>query len=227
MDGQNQNTNGNATGNGADNAGVQQHQIVDGQQQVVVQQAQQAPHGNVHQVQQPTTVEVPMFTQDQVNSIVSGRVGNLNTRIAELSSQLETSKADAESYKTKYEALVQKTELSKLGIPESCHEYILFEVQKLMSNGKPFAENMAEYVKANESFINTIKANENNANNGNSGNANNAGQGNQQSTLLQQLANNGGNNTNGAGNNHSVSNADMSGIDVDKILAAHGIKRRK
>jgi hypothetical protein len=48
-----------------------------------------------------------------------------------------------------------------------------------------------------------------------------------QSHLLQQLAGQLGNNTNGAGNKSVQQTNDLSSLDMDKLLAEHGIKKRK
>ena len=191
-------------------------------QVIVVQQPQQE--------QQPTQNQSgnAIFTQEQVNAIVSGRVSGLNAKIAELTKELETSKADTESYKSKFEQLEQKSVIAGAGIPDSIAEYAVFEIQKMSSNGKTFAENAADYVKANQSFIDAIKQGGQNINNlvnqqqGQQG-ATNGQQNVGQSALLQQLAGK-QQSTNGAG---TMSPNLMGTIDVDKVLAAEGLKRRR
>lgn len=182
------------------------------------------------QQQQPTQNQGgnAMFTQEQVNAIVGSRVSQLNAKIAELTKANETMKADADSYKTKFEQLEQKSILAGAGIPDTIAEYAMFEIAKMSANGKTFAENTAEYVKANESFINTIKQsgqstpNQANQQAGQQGANNGQAQPNQ-SMLLQQLAGQ-ATNTNGAGN----MNPNVAGtLDVDKILAAEGLKRKR
>lgn len=192
----------------------------DNTQQNVEQGSQQQ---NTQAAQPAKQVEQPIFTQEQVNSIVAGRVTQLNTKITGLENDVNTYKSQAEDYKAKYEALEQKSLMTEAGIPASVEDYVRFEVAKLSSNGKSFADNFAEYVKANQSFIDTIKQNEGTGEGGDKGSGTQQQTG-TQSTLLQQLAS-GSKNTNGSGT-QSMNTGDMSGIDVEKILASRGIKRR-
>lgn len=183
---------------------------------------------------QQKSSDQPIFTQEQVNSIVSGRVTQLNAKIAELSKEIETYKTESATYKGKLESYEQQAELSKAGIPESIREYALFEIQKLSANGKSFAENTAEYVKANEAFINTIKQSGQQSSQQTAGVGamqQNNGAGTQptpsaQSPLLQQLAGRAVS-TNGQGTMSLQGNSGLAGLNVDEILAKEGIKRRK
>ena len=183
-------------------------------------QGQQNGNQNVNQ-----HVDTTMFTQEQVNSIVSGRVGALNAKIAELNSALETSQADATKFKAELDQYREKADLAKVGIPESSAHFATFEISKLEGNGKTFAENAIEYAKANESFIKAIQSKQDN--NGMQNGIQQQGQLGMQSHLLQQLAGQLGSNTNGAGNKSLQLNNDISSLDVDKLLAEHGIKKRK
>lgn len=183
-------------------------------------QGQQSGNQNVNQ-----HVDNTMFTQEQVNSIVSGRVGALNAKIAELNGLLETSQADASKFKAELDQYKQKADLAKAGIPESIADYAIFEISKLDGNGKTFAENAVEYAKANESFIKAIQSKQDN--NGMQNGTQQQGQLGMQNHLLQQLVGQLGNNTNGAGNKSIQQNNDLSGLDMDKLLAEHGIKKRK
>lgn len=182
-------------------------------------QGQQGGNQNVNQ-----HVDNTMFTQEQVNSIVSGRVGALNAKIAELNSALETSQADASKFKAELDQYKQKADLVKAGIPESIADYAIFEISKLDGNGKTFAENAIEYAKANDSFIKAIQSKQDN--NGMQNGTQQQGQLGMQSHLLQQLAGQLGN-TNGAGNKSIQQNNDLNSLDMDKLLAEHGIKKRK
>ena len=132
--------------------GVKQEVIIMGDvntQQNVEQQGSQQQN---NQVAQPAKqVEQPIFTQEQVNSIVAGRVTQLNTKITGLENDVNTYKTQAEDYKAKYEALEQQSLMTEAGIPASIKDYVKFEVSKLSSNGKSFSDNFAEYVKANQS----------------------------------------------------------------------------
>lgn len=191
--------------------------------QVIVVQPQSAPQQQQMQQTQPQG----LFSQDQVNAIVSGRVNSLNQRITELTNENKTLKTDFESYKTKFEELEQTSALSQAGIPASLVDYVKFEVSKLSSNGKSFADNLGEYVKANQSFIDSIKQN-GQSNNGQQNGGQQSTQQTLQSPLLQKLAGEQVN-TNGAGTGviQNKGNATFSDEDIARILARNGIKQRK
>ena len=201
------------------------------QPQIVVLQPQAAPQQPQPQQTTPNQSNVGLFTQEQVNAIVSGRVSQLNAKISEMTKTIETLTADTESYKTKIADYETSSALTKAGIPDSLTDYVKFEVGKLSSNGKSFADNLNDYVKANQSFIDSIKQ-QGQANQQNNGNGNGAGAAAQsnagmQSPLLQQLAGKQASNTNGAGTASVQSGQGLSGIDVDAVLAKEGLKRRK
>lgn len=207
------------------NVGTQGQQTQEATQpQVIVVQQPQQPQA---QQSQPNQQSAGLFTQEQVNAIVSGRVSQLNAKISEMTKTIETLNADAESYKTKIADYETSSALTKAGIPDNLTDYVKFEVGKLSSNGKSFADNLNDYVKANQSFIDSIKqqGQANQQNNGN-GAATQPNQG-MQSPLLQQLAGKPASNTNGAGTASIQGSQGLAGLDVDAILAKEGIKRRK
>lgn len=197
------------------------------QPQIVVLQPQAAPQQPQPQQTTPNQSNVGLFTQEQVNAIVSGRVSQLNAKISEMTKTIETLTADTESYKTKIADYETSSALTKAGIPENLTDYVKFEVGKLSSNGKSFADNLNDYVKANQSFIDSIKqqgqASQQNNGNGAAAQSNTG----MQSPLLQQLAGKSASNTNGAGTASVQSGQGLSGIDVDAVLAKEGLKRRK
>lgn len=206
------------------NVGTQGQQTQEATQpQVIVVQQPQQPQA---QQSQPNQQSAGLFTQEQVNAIVSGRVSQLNAKISEMTKTIETLNADAESYKTKIADYETSSALTKAGIPDNLTDYVKFEVGKLSSNGKSFADNLNDYVKANQSFIDSIKqqGQANQQNNGNGAAQSNSGM---QSPLLQQLAGKPASNTNGAGTASVQSGQGLAGLDVDAILAKEGIKRRK
>lgn len=212
MDENNVGTNGQQTESTA-----QQPQIVVVQPQTAPQQPQQTT---------PNQSNVGLFNQEQVNAIVSGRVSQLNAKIAELTKTNETLTADIESYKTKYAELEQTTALTAAGIPSNLTDYVKFEVGKLSSNGKSFADNLREYVKANQSFIDSIKQSSSSGVNGQQNGGQQSVQQSLQSPLLQQLAGKTVTSTNGQGSG-AIQNQGLGSLDVDAILAKEGIKRRK
>ena len=210
------------------NVGTQGQQTQEATQpQVIVVQQPQQPQA---QQSQPNQQSAGLFTQEQVNAIVSGRVTQLNAKISEMTKTIETLNADAESYKTKIADYETSSALTKAGIPDNLTDYVKFEVGKLSSNGKSFADNLNDYVKANQSFIDSIKqqgqANQQNNGNGNGAAAQtNAGM--QESQLLKQLAGNNAN-TNGAGTMSIQSNGKVT-YDADTVktlLARHGLKAK-
>lgn len=209
------------------NVGTQGQQTQEATQpQVIVVQQPQQPQA---QQSQPNQQSAGLFTQEQVNAIVSGRVSQLNAKITEMTKTIETLNADAESYKTKIADYETSSALTKAGIPDNLTDYVKFEVGKLSSNGKSFADNLQDYVKANQSFIDSIKqqgqaSQQNNGNGAGAAVQSNVGM---QSPLLQQLAGKQASNTNGAGTASVQSGQGLAGLDVDAILAKEGIKRRK
>lgn len=196
----------------------QQTQETTQPQVIVVQQ----PQNQQAQQSMPNQQSAGLFSQEQVNAIVSGRVSQLNAKISEMTKTIETLTADAESYKTKIADFETSSALTKAGIPDNLTDYVKFEVNKLSSNGKSFADNLAEYVKANQSFIDSIKqsgnANQQQAQQNNNG---------MQSPLLQQLAGNQTGSTNGQGTSAIQGSQGLAGINVDEVLAKEGLKRRK
>ena len=201
----------------------QQTQETTQPQVIVVQQ----PQNQQAQQSQPNQQSAGLFSQEQVNAIVSGRVSQLNAKISEMTKTIETLTADAESYKTKIADYETSTALTRAGIPENLTDYVKFEVGKLSSNGKSFADNLNDYVKANQSFIDSIKQQgQTSQQNGGNGAAQQSNTG-MQSPLLQQLAGKSASNTNGAGTSSVQTNQGLAGLNVDEILAKEGIKRRK
>lgn len=207
------------------NVGTQGQQTQEATQpQVIVVQQPQQPQA---QQSQPNQQSAGLFTQEQVNAIVSGRVSQLNAKISEMTKTIETLNADAESYKTKIADYETSSALTKAGIPDNLTDYVKFEVGKLSSNGKSFADNLQDYVKANQSFIDSIKQQgQTSQQNGGNGAAQQTNTG-MQSPLLQQLAGKPASNTNGAGTASIQGSQGLAGLDVDAILAKEGIKRRK
>ncbi len=115
-------------------------------QQPVVQQPLQA---------QPIVLQTPQsgFTQEQVNSIVSGRVNALNQKITELTAQLDEKQKLADSYLTELTGLKNRDTATKAGVPAQFTDYAIFEAQKLAVNGKSFEDAMKEIVTSNASLF--------------------------------------------------------------------------
>lgn len=95
-----------------------------------------------------------LFTQDQLNGIITGRVNPLNQKIAELTAQLNTQQQIANTYLTELTGLKQTSHLSKtLGVPEQFVDYVKFEAGKRAVNGKSFEDAASEFVSANQNLF--------------------------------------------------------------------------
>lgn len=125
------------------------------QAQVVTQQVQQQPVNNVQQYQGSQA----LFTQEQLNSIISGRINPLNTKINELNNQLAQSQQLANSYLSELNGYKNRETAVKAGVPAQFVDFAVFEASKLAVNGKSFEDAMKEYVSKNSSlFGNTTQA---------------------------------------------------------------------
>lgn len=138
LDGQMTNVNGQV--------GVQQQQM---QAQVV----NQAP------VQQPVVTNQSaqnnqaLFTQEQLNSIISGRINPLNQKISELNAQLTQAQQFSQSYLNELTGFKQRDVAVKTGVPTQFVDFAVFEANKLAVNGKTFEDALKEYVASNGSLI--------------------------------------------------------------------------
>lgn len=133
-------------GNQMTNVGVQQ---VSQQQQMQAQVVNQAP------VQQPVVNVQPvqnnqaLFTQEQLNSIISGRINPLNQKISELSAQLAQAQQLSQSYLNELTGYKNRESAVKAGVPSQFVDFAVFEASKLAVNGKSFDDAIKEYVASN------------------------------------------------------------------------------
>lgn len=104
----------------------------------------------------PQTTNVPMFTQEQVNDLIRGRVNELNKTIGELTQELSTEKSRSTTFSTELNSLKQASTLSKLGIqleidgkPNPMLDYLNFEIGKRVSDTKTFDVVAKEYIEGN------------------------------------------------------------------------------
>lgn len=136
------------------------NQVTDVGGQVVAQQQQvQAQVVNTVPVQQPvvTNQQVQnsqaLFTQEQLNSIISGRINPLNQKIQELNAQLAQAQQLSQSYLNELTGFKNRESAVKAGVPDKFVDFAVFEASKLAVNGKSFDDAMKEYVASNGSLF--------------------------------------------------------------------------
>ena len=122
-------------------------------QQMQAQVVNQAP------VQQPVVTtqsaqnNQALFTQEQLNSIISGRINPLNQKISELNAQLAQAQQLSQSYLNELNGFKQRDMAVKAGVPTQFVDFAVFEANKLAVNGKSFADAIKEYVASNGSLF--------------------------------------------------------------------------
>lgn len=132
------------------------NQVTNVNGQVVAQQQQvQAQVVNTVPVQQPVVNVQPaqntqaMFTQEQLNSIISGRINPLNQKIQELNTQLAQAQQLSQSYLNELTGFKNRESAVKAGVPAQFVDFAVFEASKLAVNGKSFDDAIKEYVASN------------------------------------------------------------------------------
>lgn len=137
-----------------DSLGLQQQAVVGQQGQVAGNIAQaQVAQANVQQqvaTQQAGVSNQGLFTQDQLNGIVIGRVNPLNQKITELTAQLNTQQQIANTYLAELTSFKQTSHVvGNLKVPEQFVDYVKFEAGKRAVNGKSFEDAASEFVTSN------------------------------------------------------------------------------
>lgn len=94
-----------------------------------------------------------VFTQEQLNSIISGRVNPLTQKINELTAQLNQAQATSNGYLNELTGLKQRNFVSNLGIPNQMLDFVVFESNKLAVNGKSFEDAVKEYTESNKQLF--------------------------------------------------------------------------
>ena len=118
-------------------------------QQMQAQVVNQAP------VQQPVIANQPvqnnqaLFTQEQLNSIISGRINPLKQKINDLNAQLAQAQQLSQSYLNELTGFKQRDMAVKAGVPTQFVDFAVFEANKLAVNGKSFDDAIKEYVASN------------------------------------------------------------------------------
>lgn len=77
-----------------------------------------------------------LFTQEQLNSIIQGRVNPLNQRVQDLTNQLAQAQQLSQSYLNELQGYKNKEIVASAGVPAYMQEFVAFEAQKLAVNGK-------------------------------------------------------------------------------------------
>ena len=95
-----------------------------------------------------------LFTQEQLNSIIQGRVNPLNQRVQDLTNQLAQAQQLSQSYLNELQGYKNKEIVANAGVPAYMQEFVAFEAQKLAVNGKSFADAVKEYTQANAQLLN-------------------------------------------------------------------------
>lgn len=107
---------------------------------------------------------VAMYDQNTVNSIVQGRinevnaknatqVSGLNAQISQLQEQNAALQAQASSYLTELTGLRNKATIKAAGIADQFASFAEFEISKLAVNGKSFEDATKDFVAANQAFL--------------------------------------------------------------------------
>lgn len=103
-----------------------------------------------------------LFTQEQVNSIVAGRVNELNQKIVELTNANAQLQATSNRYATELNTLRAESVLIREGVNPQMKDYVAFEVNKRAVNGKSFETALQEFKSANgHMFTNTANTAQN------------------------------------------------------------------
>ena len=93
------------------------------------------------------------FTQEQLNSIISGRINPLNQKVAELSTQLAKAEKLTAQYHDELESYKRKEIALKEGISADLVDYAIFGASKLVSKDKSFEDALKEFKASNTTLF--------------------------------------------------------------------------
>ena len=93
------------------------------------------------------------FTQEQLNSIISGRINPLNQKVSELSTQLAKAEKLTAQYHDELENYKRKEIALKEGISADLVDYAIFGASKLVSKDKSFEDALKEFKAANTTLF--------------------------------------------------------------------------
>lgn len=94
-----------------------------------------------------------VFTQEQLNSIISGRINPLNQSISDLKTQLADSQKLNASYLNELNDFKKRDSAVKAGVTSQFVDFAVFEANKLAVGGKTFDDAIKEYVASNASLF--------------------------------------------------------------------------
>lgn len=115
-------------------------------------QSQQV-QNNMQSSSSQTEPEPKVFTQEQLDSIISSKVNKINREKQELLARLSQSEQLSQSYLNELNGFKQKDMTRRLGVPDKFLDFAVFEANKLAVNGKTFDVAVQEYVTANSQLF--------------------------------------------------------------------------
>jgi len=134
-------------------------QVVAQQQQVQAQVVSTVPVQQPGVTNQQAQNSQALFTQEQLNSIISGRINPLNQKIQELNAQLTQAQQLSQSYLNELTGFKNRESAVKAGVPSQFVDFAVFEASKLAVNGKSFDDAIKEYVASNGSLFGVSQMN--------------------------------------------------------------------
>lgn len=102
---------------------------------------------------QPNQNNQRLFTQDEVNRIVSERVNPLTQKNQELTSQVNTLQTSVNGYLSELTGLKQASYLGSVGVPTGFTDYVKFEASKLAVNGIGFEQAVSSFLSSPQGMI--------------------------------------------------------------------------
>lgn len=90
-----------------------------------------------------------LFTQADVDGIVSGRVNAEKAKYTELQTKYDDAMKELGTYKSQLEGIKRDSALAEAGIPKQYRDYISFEANKLVNEQTSFEEAVNTVIKAN------------------------------------------------------------------------------
>lgn len=90
-----------------------------------------------------------LFTQADVDGIVSGRVNAEKAKYTDLQTKYDGVVKELSTYKAQLEGIKRDSALAEAGIPKQYRDYISFEANKLVNDKTSFEEAVNTVIKAN------------------------------------------------------------------------------
>ncbi len=105
------------------------------------------------QAGQTTQSSEHVFTQEQLNSIISSRINPLNQKVQELSNQLAKSEKLTQQYHAELQGYKNKEVALKQGIPSELLDYAIFEASKMVTKEKSFEDALKEFKESKKALF--------------------------------------------------------------------------